>query len=254
MLDNLEALLASDDRTGSYLPGYEGYGRLAESAHLSCVLLTSREKPKEIGPLEGVRSPVRSLRLAGLDEQAAQELLIDKGLSGTPIAWQRLVTNYAGNPLALKIVAQVILDLFSGDLDRFLHRGCDHSGLWSRQRHQPSQSPAWPLARLGILIGVVALIWPAVTVYMFLFLLAAWAMIGGILQLVAPLLFPMSVGRGFLMIVGGIVSIVLGILIAARPASGLLTLAWLIGIYAIVIGVMYTATNFQARSLQVGLA
>src|SRR2546426_1136124 len=127
VLDNLETLLESGDREGGYLPGYEGYGRLigrlAESAHQSCVLVTSREKPMEIEALEGVRSPVRSLRLAGIDEQAAQELLSDKELSGTPAAWQRLVAGYVGNPLALKIVAQTISDLFGGDLDRFLQEG-----------------------------------------------------------------------------------------------------------------------------------
>src|SRR5437660_6559148 len=127
VLDNLETLLESGDREGGYLPGYEGYGRLigrlAESAHQSCVLVTSREKPREIEALEGVRSPVRSLRLAGVDEQAAHDLLSDKGLSGPPAAWQRLVASYAGNPLALKIVAQAVSDLFNGDLDRFLHEG-----------------------------------------------------------------------------------------------------------------------------------
>ena len=127
VLDNLETLLASGDREGSYLPGYKGYGRLiarlAESAHQSCVLVTSREKPKEIEPLEGMRSPVRTLRLGGVDEQAAQELLSDKGLSGTSLAWQGLVSSYAGNPLALKIVAQAVSDLYGGDLDRFLQEG-----------------------------------------------------------------------------------------------------------------------------------
>src|SRR5215467_9895612 len=57
VLDNLESLLVSGDPEGNYLPGYEGYGRLlqrlAEEAHQSCVLLTSREKPREIEPLEG---------------------------------------------------------------------------------------------------------------------------------------------------------------------------------------------------------
>src|SRR5947209_4301786 len=127
VLDNLETLLESGDREGGYLPGYEGYGRLigrlAESAHQSCVLVTSRERPMEIEALEGERSPVRSLRLAGIDEQAAQELLSDKELSGTPAAWQRLVAGYVGNPLALKIVAQAVCDLFGGDLDRFLQDG-----------------------------------------------------------------------------------------------------------------------------------
>ena len=127
VLDNLESLLESGDPEGGYLPGYEGYGRLiqrlGESAHQSCVLLTSREKPKEIEPLEGTRSPVRSLRLVGLDEETARVLLADKGLSGTPRAWQRLIASYAGNPLALKIVAQAVSDLFGGDLDRFLQEG-----------------------------------------------------------------------------------------------------------------------------------
>src|SRR5437660_5693730 len=127
VLDNLEALLVSGDLEGNYLPGYEGYGRLlqrlAESAHQSCVLLTSREKPREIEPLEGARGPVRSLRLVGLDEQTARVLLADKGLGGTPVAWQRLVISYAGNPLALKIMAQAVFDLFGGDLDRFLQEG-----------------------------------------------------------------------------------------------------------------------------------
>src|SRR5437667_157036 len=94
VLDNLETLLQSGDRAGNYLAGYEGYGRLigrlAESAYQSCVLLTSREKPRELEPLEGVRSPVRSLRLAGVDEQAARELLSDKELRGTPAAWGHL--------------------------------------------------------------------------------------------------------------------------------------------------------------------
>src|SRR5204862_8076361 len=58
-----------------------------------------------------------------VDEQAAHELLADKELSGTSLAWQRLVASYVGNPLALKIVAQVVSDLFGGDIDRFLHEG-----------------------------------------------------------------------------------------------------------------------------------
>jgi WD40 repeat protein len=127
VLDNLETLLVSGDPEGNYLPGYEGYGRLiqrlAEAAHQSCVLLTSRERPREIEPLEGAHRPVRTLRLVGLDEEAAHVLLADKGLGGTSAAWQRLVAGYAGNPLALKIMAQAITDLFGGDVDRFLEEG-----------------------------------------------------------------------------------------------------------------------------------
>jgi uncharacterized membrane protein HdeD (DUF308 family) len=107
---------------------------------------------------------------------------------------------------------------------------------------------------LGILAGVVALIWPGITALAFLYLLAAWAIITGILQLIAPLAFPMSVGRGVLSALSGVLSIVFGVLIAAQPASGLLTVVWLIGIYAIVAGIMYIALYFESRSVASSLA
>src|SRR5437588_742995 len=66
VLDNLESLLEEGEVRGHLRPGYEGYARLlrrvAETAHQSCLLLTSREKPTELRALEGSRSPVRSLR------------------------------------------------------------------------------------------------------------------------------------------------------------------------------------------------
>ena len=107
---------------------------------------------------------------------------------------------------------------------------------------------------LGIAAGVVALIWPGITALAFLYLISAWAVLTGILQLVAPLAFPMSFGRGLLSALSGIVSIVFGTLIAARPASGLLTVVWLIGIYAIVTGIMSVVVYFEARSVAHSLA
>jgi WD40 repeat protein/transcriptional regulator with XRE-family HTH domain len=127
VLDNLEALLEEGDPEGNYRPGYQGYGRLierlGESAHQSCVVLTSREKPREIEALEGLRGPVRSLRLLGLSQGAARTLLADKDLRGASSAWLQLIASYAGNPLALKIVGQAIVDLFFGDIVPFLHSG-----------------------------------------------------------------------------------------------------------------------------------
>jgi WD40 repeat protein len=127
VLDNLETLLEEGDPEGNYRPGYQGYGRLierlGESAHRSCVVLTSREKPHEIEAAEGLRGPVRSLRLLGLSQQAARSLLEDKNLRGEPSAWQELIASYAGNPLALRIVGQSIVDLFAGEIVPFLHSG-----------------------------------------------------------------------------------------------------------------------------------
>ena len=107
---------------------------------------------------------------------------------------------------------------------------------------------------LGILAGVVALVWPGITALAFLYLLAAWAILTGIMEIIAPLSFPMSGGRAALTALAGLASILFGILIAAQPSSGLLAVVWLIGIYAIVFGVMYIAVYFESRSLASSLA
>ena len=124
VLDNLECLLSEGDVRGHFRPGFEGYGqllrRLVEKGHQSCLLLTSREKPAELRPLESRYSSVRSLPLSGLDVTACQHLLEDKGLTGTESEQEQLISAYASNPLALMIVAETIIDLFGGNIGEFL--------------------------------------------------------------------------------------------------------------------------------------
>ncbi len=127
VLDNLETLLQEGEIGGHYRPGFEGYGqvlrRVGETAHQSCLLLTSREKPASLVSLEGTRSSVRALRLTGLDTVACEQLLEEKEVVGTPEERVRLVEAYAGNPLALKVVAETIADLFAGEIGPFLKQG-----------------------------------------------------------------------------------------------------------------------------------
>jgi WD40 repeat protein len=127
ILDNVETILCPD-RPGHYRPGYEGYGqllqRLGEVAHQSCVLLTSREKPKEVAYLEGPNRPVRSLELSGLDIVNGQRIFAEIGeFRGTEAEWQILIEYYGGNPLALKLTAKQIADVFNGDIANFLAAG-----------------------------------------------------------------------------------------------------------------------------------
>jgi len=118
--------------------------------------------------------------------------------------------------------------------------------------------PGWGLLLfegiLGTLAGAIALVFPGITALAFLYLLAAWAIITGILEVIAPLSFPMSTGRAVLTALAGVLSVVFGILIAAQPAAGLLAVVWLIGIYAIVFGIMYIVVYFQSRSLAASVA
>ncbi|RCJ24189.1 hypothetical protein A6S26_19375 [Nostoc sp. ATCC 43529] len=127
VLDNAETILQGGERAGEYREGYEAYGqllkRIGEEAHQSCLVLTSREKPKEFAPLEGETSPVRTLLLPGLGEIEGQEILKDKGIFGSKQDWAKLVENYSGNPLALKLVCEPIRELFAGDIAAFLNQG-----------------------------------------------------------------------------------------------------------------------------------
>jgi len=126
VLDNFETVLQPGELDGRYRDGYAGYGnvlrRLSETRHRSCLLLTSREAPPELGALEGDRESVRSLELGGLSVGEAQALLQHRGLVGNAAAWAGLVEHYGGNGLALKITGETIRHLFGGDIAAFLEK------------------------------------------------------------------------------------------------------------------------------------
>lgn len=124
VLDNGETLLQEGKLTGAYREGYEAYGELlrqvGELPHQSCVVLTSREKPSTLADLEGETLPVRSLTLPGLRATETDLLFDTIGLSRSPTGRYQLLNSYSGNPLALKIVATSIRELFGGDVDAFV--------------------------------------------------------------------------------------------------------------------------------------
>lgn len=126
ILDNAETILRSGSRVGRYREGYEGYGellkRVGEAAHQSCLMLTSREKPKEVASMDGVALPVRSLQLSGLKEVEGQEIFKTKKLSSSEGELRVLIERYTGNALALKIVATTIQDVFDGSVSEFLRQ------------------------------------------------------------------------------------------------------------------------------------
>jgi WD40 repeat protein len=125
VLDNMETLLQTGNQTGYYRPGYEAYGELievlAETRHQSCFVLTSREKPAQIAQFEGVELAVRTLPLNGSPE-AATALIEATRLTGSELEKQELCDRYRCNPLALKIVATSIRDLFDGEIGLFLQQ------------------------------------------------------------------------------------------------------------------------------------
>ncbi|MEG4809954.1 NB-ARC domain-containing protein [Microcoleus sp. F8-D3] len=125
ILDNVESILQEEERTGCYREGYEGYGQLlrcvAEINHKSTLLLTSREKPIGLAAKEGETLSVRSLQLTGLTTPRAREIFQRIGsFQGLDSEWDILISHYAGNPLALKMVAPAIREFFDSNLTKFL--------------------------------------------------------------------------------------------------------------------------------------
>ncbi|WP_019487059.1 MULTISPECIES: NB-ARC domain-containing protein [Kamptonema] len=123
VLDDVQALLRSNDVYGRYLQGYEGYGalfrRIAEEQHQSCLVLISQEKLREISLLENPSRSIHSLKLEGLKPEDAQQILLGKNLTGKQ-SWQELIQHYRGNPLHLNLIAATIENIFNRDVGEFV--------------------------------------------------------------------------------------------------------------------------------------
>jgi uncharacterized membrane protein HdeD (DUF308 family) len=92
--------------------------------------------------------------------------------------------------------------------------------------------------------GAVAFLWPAITTVVFVILIAVWAIISGGLMLGAAFRLKLDHGRGWLAL-GGVASVIFGIVLLVAPVVGAVVLTWWIGAYAIVFGVLLLILSFK---------
>jgi uncharacterized membrane protein HdeD (DUF308 family) len=114
-----------------------------------------------------------------------------------------------------------------------------------------AMSRSWVLLAegvLGVVAGVVALVWPGITAVALLFVVAAWALLTGAAELYGAIRLRRVIKNEWLLIVAGVASILFAILLVINPAAGLLTLVWLTGAYALVFGVIMLGLAFRLRS------
>jgi uncharacterized membrane protein HdeD (DUF308 family) len=102
---------------------------------------------------------------------------------------------------------------------------------------------------VNILAGIVALLLPAITVLVFIYLVAFWSVLTGILMAVTGLRLPGDHGR-WLLVLAGIVSVVFGVLIAIMPIAGAVVLTLWLGGYAVVFGAMLLALAVRLRTMR----
>ena len=112
-------------------------------------------------------------------------------------------------------------------------------------------TPRWLLVIegiAGILAGLIAFVLPGLTAILLLYLIAAWAVITGISEIATAMRLRQEITGEWALIIGGALSIIFGVILAViGPVAGLLSLVWLIGVYALAFGILMLITAFQVR-------
>jgi uncharacterized membrane protein HdeD (DUF308 family) len=101
---------------------------------------------------------------------------------------------------------------------------------------------------LSIIAGIVAMTYPGMTALALLFLIAGWAVVTGIVEISAAIRLRKVISGEWLLITGGVLSILFGLALAGYPGAGILTVVWLIGAYAIIFGALQIGLGFQLRA------
>src|SRR5262249_22785130 len=103
----------------------------------------------------------------------------------------------------------------------------------------------WLLAEgiAGIILGIIAFVWPGETALILLYIVAAWAIITGGLEIGTAFMV-----RSWLLGLAGVLSVVFGVLLFAFPGAGLLSILWLLGVYALIFGIILVIHGVQLRA------
>lgn len=109
----------------------------------------------------------------------------------------------------------------------------------------------WLMLLVGladIAVGILTFLQPSITALVLIFLIAARALVTGVLDIVAGIRLRKEIEGEWLLILGGIASVLFGLIAFARPGAGALVVIWLIATYAIILGVLQVILAFKVRS------
>jgi uncharacterized membrane protein HdeD (DUF308 family) len=106
-----------------------------------------------------------------------------------------------------------------------------------------------PLAEgtVGLVAGLVALLWPGMTASGLLYVIAGWAVVTGILKITTTIVLRGEVENGWLLAGSGALSVLFGVILAVLSGSDLPSLAPFIGVFAIVVGLVLIVLAFRTR-------
>jgi len=125
-------------------------------------------------------------------------------------------------------------------------------GVWSAIAGRKEHEHWWVMLLIGLLgiaVGLLTFLAPGVTALVLLFYIAIWAIATGVLQIVIAIRLRKEVQGEWLLVLGGLASVLFGVLLVVQPAAGALAVLWLIATYAVVFGVLLVLLGFKMRSL-----
>jgi uncharacterized membrane protein HdeD (DUF308 family) len=102
----------------------------------------------------------------------------------------------------------------------------------------------------GVVIGLLTFFWPGITALVLLYFIAAWALITGIFEIVAAIQLRRVITGEWMLILGGLLSILFGVSLFVFPAAGAVSMIWVIGMYAIVFGISEIIFAFRLHGLR----
>ena len=101
---------------------------------------------------------------------------------------------------------------------------------------------------VGVLAGLATFVFPGLTALVLLYIIAFWAILTGILEVVAAVRLRQAITNEWGLIIGGVLSVLFGIVLIASPGAGALAVVFLIGFYAVLFGVTLLMLSWRLRS------
>jgi uncharacterized membrane protein HdeD (DUF308 family) len=100
---------------------------------------------------------------------------------------------------------------------------------------------------VGVVVGVLTVVAPAVTALVMTIYIAAWALVTGVMQIIAALRLRKEIRGEWLLVLGGAMSVLFGGFVLAQPGAGMMAMLWVLALYAVLLGLVMVLLAFKVK-------